>query len=212
MTEKAERPRTRRFPLLVYQGLWEMAFWPGILVLLGCLALFFWNPVALRPLRPLWLLAATAVLALLAYRAWAKGQGWVEVGEEGFRVHVPSRELVVPYPAVRITRPTVLYQHFHKGDLEARGMGPIRPYIGHSAVVVELREWPQPRDWVRRHLGPYFLATDCEGLVLTVEDWLTLHHALDAALEAWRTGHLPPPSERFLRARGKIPDTPEQAV
>jgi hypothetical protein len=212
MTEKAERPARRRFPLLVYQGLWEMAFWPGVLVFLGCVAFFLWNPPALQPVRPLWLLGAAAAIALLVSRAWAKGRAWVEIGKEGFRVRVPSRELEVPYGAVHITRPTLLYQHFHKDDLEARGMAPIRPYIGHSAVVVELREWPQPPDWVRRHLGPYFLAADCEGLVLTVEDWLGLHHALDAALEAWRTRHLPPPRERFLRARGKMPDAPEQGV
>lgn len=206
MTERAQPSRDRRFPLLVYQGLWEMAFWPAVLVLLGCVAFFFWNPPALQPVRPLWLLGAVAAVALLAYRAWVRRQGWVEVGEEGFRICVPFRELSVPYSAVRITRSTLLYQHFHKDDLEARGMGPIRPYIGHSAVVVELREWPQPPDWIRRHLGPYFLAVDCEGLVLTVEDWLSLHHALDTALEAWRTRNLPPPSERFRRARGKAPE------
>ncbi len=208
-TEKPKGSGERRFPLLVYQGLWEMAFWPGVLVFLGCLALFLWNPAALRPL---WLLGAAAALGVLAYRAWAKGRARVEVGEEEFRVRVPSGELKVPYGAVHITRSTLLYQHFHRGDLEARGMGPIRPYISHPAIVVELKEWPEPPDWVRRHLGPYFLATDCEGLVLAVEDWLGLHQALDAALEAWRTRHLPPPRERFLRARGRIPDTPEQAV
>lgn len=208
MTETVQRPVNRRFPLLVYQGLWEMAFWPGVLVLLGCVGLFLWNPPALRPIRPLWLLGAAAVLILLVYRAWVKRRAWVEIGEEAFRIRVPSRELAVPYSAVHITRPTLLYQHFHQDDLEARGMGPIRPYIGHSAVVVELREWPEPPEWVRRHLGPYFLAADCEGLVLTVEDWLNLHHALDTALEAWRTRHLPPPSERFRRARDKMPEMP----
>lgn len=208
MTEETQARHDNKFPLLVYQGQWEMVLWPAILVLLGCVAMFFWNPAPLRMMRLLWLVAAVAVIILLAYRAWARRRAWVEVGEDAFHIRVPFRELTVPYNAVHITRPTLLHQHFHKADLEARGMDPIRPYIGQSAIVVELREWPRPKEWVRQRLGPYFLATDCDGLVLTVEDWLGLHRALDAAVEAWRTRSLPPPSERFRRARGKGPDEP----
>jgi len=201
MTESAQAPKTQRFPLLVYEGQWEAVLWPAILVLLGCVAMFLWNPPALRPYGFVWLIAAVLVVALLAYRWWAKRQSYVEVREEDFVVRVPFGQLVVPLGQVRISRPTVLHQHFHREDMEKRGMGPIRPYLGHSAIVVELKEWPCPPEWIRRRLGPYFVAADCEGLVLVVEDWLTLHRRLDVAVEAWRARNLPSPSERFRRVR-----------
>jgi len=191
-----------RFPLVVYEGQWEATLWPAILVLLGSVAMFFWNPPALRPFGFLWLIVAALVIALLAYRWRARRQSYLEIREDDFVIRVPSAELSVPLEMVDMTRPTVLHQHFHRDVLETRAMEPIRPYLGHTAIVVELKDWPRPPDWIRRRMGAYFLADDCDGLVLTVEDWLTMHRKLDVAVEGWRARYLPSPSERFRRARG----------
>ena len=198
---ESEQIRSRHLPLLVYQGMWESVLWPAILVLLGCVAMFAWNPKPLRPYGFLWLIAAFLVVTLLAYRWWAKRWASIWIREEDFVIRVPFQKLVVPWPSVHVTRPTVLHQHFPRQAIQSRALEPLRPYLGNTAIVVELKEWPRPPDWIRRKFGAHFLAADGNGLVLTVEDWLTLHRALDAALDAWRIRHLPPPSERFRRVR-----------
>jgi hypothetical protein len=197
--KKEEQTKPRRYPLLVYDVPWQDVQWPAILALLATLAVFVWNPEQLQVIRPLWLLLALVIVFLVYLRWRATKVTYVEVREEDILIHGKSLALRVPLEWIQLCRPTIIHEHIPTELLQTREMEPVSHFAGNSAIVMELREWPWPKERIAKVFGPYMLAQDTDGLLLLVEDWLSLHRQIDDAQDRWRHRHLPPPTERFKR-------------
>ena len=197
--KKEKGTAKQRYPILVHEAAWEDIQWPAILALLACIAAFVWNPEPLQPIRLLWLLVAVIIVMLVFLRWRARREAYVEVREDDILIHGASVALRVPLEWIQLSRPTIVHEHIPSELLQKREMEPISHYAGHSAIVVELRQWPWPKERIAKVFGPYMLAQDTDGLLLLVDDWLSLHRQIDDAQDRWRHRNLPPPTERFQR-------------
>jgi hypothetical protein len=168
----------RRHPLLLQIRLNEMVFWPTVLIIALITALLIWNPDKMREYRPyltIILLGSAGVLILtfvLRLRAYVRCQPQV------LRIQLPFRRLDIPYGEIQTTRPSELFRLFplrQQSPLQRNFLGPL---LGHTAIVVQLRDLPMSRVWLRLWMSKFMLCPDVEGLVLAVPDWLEFHNEL----------------------------------
>ncbi len=162
----------KRFALAVYVRYWHA--WRGvslILVILS-LALLVLAADAMRPYRDL--LRLTAGLGALTFvLGLAMGSlAFVAVGRDSLVIQLPLWRMRIPLTEVFATRLVTL-------DGAAPGIWKDRELANMSAVLVELRKWPQPTRIARFWLGRLVQGN---SLLLPAADTLDLRRALDAAL------------------------------
>ena len=62
----------------------------------------------------------------------------------------------------------------------------MKPFLGATALAIDLRGWPLPTWLLRLFLSRYMLANDQIGFVLLIEDWMRLSTQLTSLLGNWR--------------------------
>ena len=162
----------KRFALAIYARYWQA--WRGVALILVVLslALLALAGDAMRPYRDVLLLSA-ALGALTFMLGLAMGTlAFVAVGSDAIVVQLPFWRIRVPLEQVYATRLVTL-------DGAAPGVWRDREVAAMSAVLVELRAWPQSPHLVRVWLGKLVLDN---GLILPVSDTLGLRRAVDGAL------------------------------
>lgn len=176
----AVSPKARkRYPFWFQQRLYEMIFWPCILLLLLTGGLLAWNPRPLADARaPLSvILAGTAgifvLVSLYRLRAFACFR------PDGLRLQFPFKGFVIPYSEILQTRPTELVHMFPPQRWPIAQGSFLAPIARETMVVVEMERLPLPRFWMRLWVHRYMICPDATGLALPVRDWLTFRAILD---------------------------------
>jgi hypothetical protein len=162
----------KRFALAIYARYWQA--WRGValILLVLSLALLALAGDAMRSYRDVLLL--TAGLGALTF-VLGLGMGtlaFIAVGRDALVVQLPFWRIRIPLEQVYATRLVTL-------DGAAPGAWHDQELAAMSAVLVELRAWPQSRHLVRIWLGKLVLDN---GLILPVSDTLGLRRAIDGAL------------------------------
>jgi hypothetical protein len=169
----------KRHPLLFQQSLSEQVFWPSVTIIAVCAALLLWNPAKLAPYRVHMMIILTGTGLVLIATLVFRMRAYVQCRPEGVRLQLPLYRLIIPYEAIRATRPTELYRMFPP----SKERWPQRQYLmrlsGVTVVVLEMDELPAPRFQLRLWLPKYMLSPDRTGLVLAVPDWMALRSDLD---------------------------------
>lgn len=171
------KTRGKRHPLLVYRR--QFQSWRGatFLVFVLSAALAFFRPPPLDTFL-LWLafsILATVSGALLIYTFVAPQVSYVQCYPNYLRISTPMYNLAISYARIRTLRP---YQ------VVAPPKGPLRyalePYLGQTAVGLDLISYPQRERTMRLFLHPTLFAADFKGFVLITPDWMGLSTEIDS--------------------------------
>ncbi len=185
-----------RFPLLIYRQAIRRYRGPGLLLTLALLGL--WLPVSLdrlpwpRPPADNWLLAGGLVSLAFTLLAWV-GPRWAyaQARQDHLRVQTPIYRMKVSYRRILGTRPIDVGKMFPPSTLPRLQRELITPFLGHTALGVDLRGLPLSPFLLRLFFSRLLFAPDQQGLVLLVDDWMAFGRQLVSRLDAWRTANQP---------------------
>lgn len=186
----AKRRRTsgQRFPLLIYDRMWQRWALPCFLLVPASVVLWRIAPRLLitgTVLRTLALIPGAAALVILAYAYLARRLAWVQCRLNHLYIQTPFYPLAISYSRIKGARPNRFSQVFEPTQLKASHRSWLQPYWGRTAIVLELAKYPMRRDWLRLWFSPYLFAPNATGFVLLVEDWMTFSRELDQFHGAW---------------------------
>ena len=181
----------KRHPLLIVRR--RIAGWrlPALLITLGCAALWWFAP-DLFPAEALDL-ASSALLtgavagALLSLYAWgAPRLAYVECRPDYLLISAPFFRLALSYNRIRNVRPVRFVAPAASGlrrDLVA-------PFLGQTAVMVDLKSYPLGERWLRLWLGWFMFPPVAVGLQFVTPDWMVFSRDLDERRTAWKLRRL----------------------
>jgi hypothetical protein len=160
----------QKFRLLFYaRYFYAWRWWASLLIITG-VGLWIWNPPQLRDYRTLFEVSAGLGLLTLALGYGVSLLAWTMVDETNLTIQLPFYRVQVPLEFIKATRITAIDRIVPLRELDD-------DLIGVSAVVVELKRWPQPRSVLQVWLGRRMVLE--EGIALAVKDWFGLQDALD---------------------------------
>ncbi len=179
-----KRRRGTRYPLLVYRRVFQMWFWPSVLLLIASLALILVESDLLGDWRwafvPVALISAgLAVYALLARFCFAQAH------PHSLRVRVPFFKLLVSYGRVNVIRTAPFKAQFPPASLVWSQRRLAEKLYGHTCTVVELKGFPISKAWLSFWLHHLLISTQVDGLVLLVDDWLQFGNDIESARAEW---------------------------
>jgi len=141
-----------------------------------------------------WLLVLLGVIVfIIAVFRWIAGViPYVQCTERNLKIQSPLYPIVISYKRVKETRPNPLFQIFPKEKLSRRD-GQLLLNLktgGQPALVVDMISWPMSLRWMKFWMSSLMFTPDGRGLVLWVEDWMTLNRELSDYKDRWRDRRL----------------------
>ncbi len=183
MTRKAKR--ATKFPLLVYRRLYQMWFWPSLLVSASTTALMVWNPPLISEIRWVFLPATLVGALLMVYSFVARHSAWVQAHPRGLYVQVPFYRLVVSYGRLNVVRTAPFKAHFPPESLSWTQRQFSAKLYGRTCILAELKGFPIPKRLLSMLLNRFLLPTRAIGLAFLVDDWLQLSNEIEGARSEW---------------------------
>lgn len=179
------------FPLLLYHRVVSRYRRPSWL--LAALLLGLWLAVRLgivgwpAPSGAPWLFAGGSVAALFwGFTMVGPRLAYVQTREDHVRLQTPIYRLKVSYRRILTSRPVSVAKTYDLGPLSRAERRLLEPFLGKTALSLDLRGYPLRPVLLRFFFHPFFLAPDGTGFVLIVDDWMELSEQLSDHLEAYR--------------------------
>ncbi len=180
----ARRLPATRFPLLVYQRVYDMWFWPALLVFAGTVALLVLQPPLLGDV--VWaFVPVTLITAGLAFYALLARFATVQAHPKALRIRTHFFPLVISYGRLNVIRTTPFKVHYPPDKLSWSQRRVVEKLYGHTCILVELRGYPVSRLMLRLLVNRFLLPPNMDGLVLLVQDWLQLSNEIEGARAEW---------------------------
>ena len=139
------------------------------------------------------LLLFGAIIFIIAVFRWIAGViPYVQCSERNLKIQTPLYPIVISYKRVKETRPNPLFQIFPKEKLSRRDGQLVLNLktAGQTAIVVDMTSWPMSLPWMKFWMSNLMFTPDGRGLVLWVEDWMTLNRELSDFKDRWRDRRL----------------------
>lgn len=194
---KTGRLPASRFPLLVYRRLFQMWFWPSLLLLVLSVVLLFLDP----PLLGDWgwvLIPVILVAAFVAFYAIMARATYVQAHRKAIRIRTPLVPLVISYGRLKMTRTTPFKAQYPPERLTWSQRQLATKLYGRTCLLIELNGYPISRRVLSLLLGRFLIPLDTVGLVLLVEDWLQLSNEIDGARAEWVMQRMPRRPDRTV--------------
>ena len=130
-------------------------------------------------------LLATLVVSGLLYLYTALGARlcYVQCRANHLLVSTPLYRLAVSYRRIQTTRPVL----FAPADVRWTKQWLVQPFVGRTALAVDLNGYPVSRGFLRLWLNEFVLPKDLMGLLLVTPDWMTLSRDIDTHRGEWKT-------------------------
>lgn len=148
----------RRHPLLVYVNLGRRYRPPALLLMvMGLFALLpsFIEELQNDAIEPESLALVGLVVILVGAGLWlfsvlASVRSYVEVRPDVLLVRGPFRRTMISYHRIKLVQPVQVSQLYPKKSLKGMGRPLVRPLLAMTAVEVQMRSWPEPKDRLER--------------------------------------------------------------
>ena len=160
----------------------------------------FWARLPWGPGYDWLLLVAGGVVFVIAlFRMIASELPYVQCTAQNLKIQTPLYPIVISYQRMQETRPNPLFQVFQREQLSRaeRRLVLDDKVGGQTAIVIDLASWPMSLTYLKFWLSNLMVTPDQRGLVLWVEDWMTLNRELGDFKDRWRdrqTGRADGPS------------------
>ena len=177
-----------RFPLLVYRPIAKRWRWPALLLIPAGIGFYqvvaaagnHSPQIALLALIPSAIGAAIFVYTLLAARAH------VSCHANRFVVHTPLYPIAFSYQRVAMIR-SVEFRNLYPPEAEKTARWRFyKDLWGRTVPTVSLRGYPLALWWMKLWMHPYLFHPKETGLVLPVEEWMTLVRRMETLQTQWR--------------------------
>jgi hypothetical protein len=133
---------------------------------------------------------ATLIALLFVFRLVASRIPYVQCTELNIRIQTPFLPVVISYARVRETRPNALFEIFKRDKVSRREARFLEKISGQTAIVVDVNSLPMSIGWLKFWMSNLMFTPGNDGLVLWVEDWMTLNRELADFKDRWRERHM----------------------
>lgn len=180
-----------RFRLLLYARMIGRQRLPSFI--LGLIFLGLWYGVTYRSLEwpdprvaNLLLPAGILSFAFWAFTVFAPRQAYAQARQDHLRLQSPIFRLKIRYQQILNTRPVKMGRVFSPKTISAGGRRTLSPFNAHTALAIDLSESPRFLFLLRLFFHRFTLNPEAPGLILLVDDWISLSQQLSAKIDAWR--------------------------
>jgi hypothetical protein len=189
--ERSPRSAGHRYPLRLYRHIMRLQHIRVMLLAIMLLGLWLIAKTPLVSWMPAdgerWLLAGGLVAtAYWLFIAVGPLTAYVQPRADHLRLQTPIYRLNISYQRIRSTRPIDVAQLLPPTKLTRYQQRVLGPFLGDTALGINLTDWPLPRWVLRLFLSRWMLANDQLGLIVFTEDWMSLSHELTEAMNRWR--------------------------
>lgn len=183
-----------RFRLLVYYRVIGRQRLPSFLLSVMCIGLWYavrYESLAWPSLDTADLLLPAGLLSLTfwVFSLLAPRQAYAQAREDHLRLQTPIYRVKVDYSRIQNTRPVKIGKVFSPSTLKLGQRRFLAPYIGHTALAIDLDEKPRYFRFLRLFLHRFTFAPDSAGFIILVDDWIALSHQLSSRIDSWRMAH-----------------------
>jgi hypothetical protein len=146
-----------------------------------------------------WILLAIGSVSfvIFVFRIVASQIPFIQCTEKNFKIQTPLYPIVFSYRRVKETRPNALFEVFKKDKVSKQDARFLEKYSGQTAVIVEMDGFPMPLNWMKFWMTNLMFTPDGQGLVLWVQDWMTLNRELSDYKDKWRDRHMGKDQEKL---------------
>jgi hypothetical protein len=179
----------KRHALLIYRRQFRGWSIPALLIAIG-FGVLWWFAPDLPTIPEEWragldilaLVGAGIGAALFAFTLIAPALAFVQCRTTYLFISTPLYRLAISYSRIRNVRP-VKFVAPEAGGLK-RDL--VAPYLGQTAVVIDLSGYPVREGFVRFWLGWYMFQPKTTGLQFIVADWMSLSRDIDVQRSEWK--------------------------
>lgn len=180
-----------RYPLLLYRHLISRYRLPSLFLavfLLGTAALQHQGIITMpRDDSFGWLFSGGVVaLAIWLMTRIAPMFSYVQPRADHLRIQTPIYRLKISYRRIHGTRPVEIGKVFFRGTPKRRELKSLQPFLGETALMLDLIGWPLSPFAMRIFLHRYMLSPEQPGLVLIVNEWMTLSKQLSSFIDRYQ--------------------------
>ena len=188
------RNHGRRQVLLLYRDsmddLWSASLFFGLLLMAG----WFLSGRLLPDFEPFQKMVlftgGLVLLAIAAFALMARKGGYVQAYADHFRLVTPFLRLKIAYRRVSGIRASQFGALFPPEKARRAERSALQPFYAATVVEVDLKEYPLSKRTLRLFLPRHCFAVGKTGLILLVDDWMSLIQDLDHFSQQWRQAQL----------------------
>jgi hypothetical protein len=150
-----------------------------------------------------WLFLAGGIIAFLVflYKLVAPRLAYVQCTNKSVRIQTPLVPLTISYKRIHTTRPNQWGRLYPPEKRNRRTRRLIERIGGREVIILDLKSWPAPMGWLRLWIPEVMFSPDSTGLVLWVNDWMTLNRELRDFQDRRREALAGPREEASLYSR-----------
>jgi hypothetical protein len=199
MTARGSIMKTgKRHTLLLFRNKYRSHRALYLIVFLLCMGLYTFlylvpdNLVALDVVNKIlpyaWiaLVAGSIAFIVFLFRMIASQIPYIQCFDNNFKIQTPLYPIVFSYRRVKETRPNALFEIFKKDKVSGREARFLEQYSGQMALIVELDGFPMPLNWLKFWMTNLMFTPDGRGIVVWVQDWMTLNREFGDFKDKWR--------------------------
>jgi hypothetical protein len=176
----------KRHPLLIYRRLFGSWRFAALLIALGGGALAIFQPGFFG--TTLGFIAALALAGvgglLFIYTLIAPTMSYVQCHPTHIVIGVPLYQLNISYARLRTVRPYKVAS----ADVPKPQIAVIEPYLGQSAVALELLSYPIGEKTLRWFVHTTMFPKEFRGFILITPDWMALSNEIDSYRSNFKSG------------------------
>lgn len=174
----------KRHLLLIYTRLYRTWRNPALLIAIFAGVLWWFAPAPLDQFLPQSALLATMIVSALLFVYAVAGERltYVRCYPAYLRVSTPLYSLAISYDRIRTSRPV----RFAPSGVRWTQRWLVEPFIGHTALALDLQGYPVSKGFLRLWFNRYVLPGDFLGLLFLTPDWMALSREIEVYRGEWK--------------------------
>jgi hypothetical protein len=185
----ADKSKGDKFPLLIYRRWARTLRLPALLIAVACGIIWWYAPTSDEMVEYDWMFIVIGVIGALIflYSLLARQAAYVQCLPNYVKIRTPFMSVVISYKRVSQVRPTELHLQFPPANMKRSQLRLLRPFLGRTAVLLELSGFPIGERRLRGWFPWFMFAAEVTGFVLLVEDWMALSRQINVYTDRWVT-------------------------